>query len=237
MQTSLGEWLPLVAVAGLAGLFNLIVAYEKFNRKCRSPFFSPWLSLGLWWWVLLQVSLPTLFFWLLFGSSIKPPVTPDLVTKAITFGIAFTPFVNANIDLGFAGVPLGEFYFLLTQPAYSQMASAQAGKLAEFISDLETELNRQATIQLEAGFTYLKNLFRSDFALKYKEVEQQKLLERVKAARIQTSQPQQIDEITSLLLEVRSRDCFSALKRFGCSDTFLQKYFPKKFAKSKAPKP
>jgi hypothetical protein len=106
-----GDW-RLVVVLGAAGIFNLIVAAEKFNRKLQSPFFTPWLSLGLWWWLVLQIGLPIAFFWLLFGSSIQPPIVsekfPDLLTKAITVGLGFASFVNANIDLGFAGVPLNE---------------------------------------------------------------------------------------------------------------------------------
>ena len=177
------EWLPLIAVAGLAGLFNLLVASEKFNHKFRSPFFKPWTSLGLWWWILIQLSLPTACFWLLFGSSLKLPITADLITKAITVGLGFTPFVNANIDLGFAGLPLGEFYFALTQLAYRQVSANQRGTLANFKSDLQQELS-QNTSQLETALDYLKNYFEGDPSLRIEE--ERDFLKRIEATRTTT---------------------------------------------------
>jgi hypothetical protein len=233
MPAWVGEWLPLIAVAGLAGIFNLIVASEKFNRKFRSPFFTPWTSIGLWWWVLIQLSLPTIFFWLLFGSAVKLSVTPDLVTKAITFGLGFTPFVNANIDLGFAGVPLGDFYFALTQLAYRQIAASQVGRLADFKTDLRNELSQHAS-QLELGLNHLKGYFEGDPSLRIEE--ERKLLERFETARSQTAIEKQIDATVSLILEVRSRDYPRILQRFGCN-TVLQTYFPKKAPRSNMPKP
>lgn len=232
------QWWILAIIAGLAGLFNLIVASEKFNRKFRSPFFTPWSSLGLWWWILLQLCLPTVFFWLLFGSAIQQPIAPekfpDLVTKAITFGLGFTPFVNANIDLGFAGLPLGEFYFVLTQLAYRQIEAGQRGRLAAFQTDLQQELSQNPN-QLEAGLNYLKNYLKDDTSRKLEE--ERELLKQIEAAQAQTSQKEKIDAIVSLLREVRAKDYFDALKRFGCGDSFLQQYFPKQLSKSKPPNP
>ncbi len=115
MPAGAGESLKFLVLVVLPGIFNLIVAYEKFNRKCRSPFFTPWSSSGFWLWALLQVSLPGICFWLLYGATIKSPINLswDLVTKAITVGLGFTAFVNANIDLGFVGVAVGDVYFWL----------------------------------------------------------------------------------------------------------------------------
>lgn len=232
MQAWLGEWLPLIAVASLAGILNLIVAAEKFNRKFRSPFFTPWTSPGLWW-VLLQLSLPTAFFWLLFGSTVKLPVTPDLVTKAITFGLGFTPFVNANIDLGFAGLPLSDFYFWLTWLAYGQISASQQGKLTDFKADLREALGRNSS-RLDAGLKYLKDYYQGDPSLRLEE--ERKLLEQIETARSQNSQEEKIDGIVRLILEVRAQDYPRVLRRFGC-DEVIQLYFTKKTSKPNLPTP
>ncbi|KAM3115511.1 hypothetical protein [Phormidesmis sp. 146-33] len=238
MSNASSGWWLLVAIAGVSGVFNLIVAAEKFNRRFRSPFFTPWLSLGLWWWVLLQLVLPSIVFWLLFGASIQPPIAsdkfPDLVTKAITVGLGFNAFVNANIDLGFTGVPFSEFYFLLTRLAFRQIEASQRGRLTDFKSELRQELS-QTSNQFESGLAWLRDYFEGDSSLRTEE--ERNFLTRIEAARTMTPQIEQIGAIVRLLLDVRSKDCLSALKQFGCSDSFLQKYFPKKFAKSKAPKP
>ena len=227
MQAWLGEWLQLIAIASLAGILNLIVAAEKFSRKVRSPFFTPWTSPGLWWWVLLQLSLPTIFFWLLFGSTVKLPVTSDLVTKAITFGLAFTPFVNANIDLGFAGLPLSDFYFWLTWLAYGQISASQQGKLTDFKADLREELSRNGS-RLDAGLKYLKDYYQGDPSLRIEE--ERKLLEQIETARSQNSQEEKIDGIVRLILGVRAQHYPGVLKRFGCNEV-IQQYFPEKTSK------
>lgn len=231
MQSWFTEWLPVIGVALLSGVFNLIIAYTKFDRDIRSPFFTPWKSLGFWLWLLLQLAIPAMIFWFIYGSTVKAipsptdskiithEITTDLVTKAITVGIGFTAFVNANIDLGFAGVPLDKFSAILTQLTYQIIAHKQTRKLSDFTTDLELEL-KQPSINLSAGLNYLKNYFQNDFALKRNPIEQQLILDRIIQANIN---PQ---GIPSLILEVRSRDVLTVLKRFGCPDPFCKKHFP-----------
>lgn len=236
MQAWFTEWLPVICVALLAGVFNLIIAYIKFDRDIRSPFFIPWKSLGFWLWLLLQLAIPAIIFWFIYGSTVKTlpsstdskiithEITIDLITKAITVGIGFTAFVNASIDLGFAGVPLDKFSAILTQLTYQIIAYKQTGKLAAFMTDLETQLT-QPSINIPAGLTYLKNYFQNDFALKRNPIDQQAIFDRITQA---NTNPQ---SIPSLILEVRSRDVLTVLKRFGCSNTFLENYFSKKSIK------
>jgi hypothetical protein len=220
METWFKTWAPLIGVASLSGVFNLIIAYYKFDRDMRSPFFEPKKSFGFWLWVFFQMTIPAMIFWLLYGATIEPPkITTDLIAKAITVGIAFLAFVNANIDLGFQGVPLDRFYFALTQLTYQLIAARENQKLAAFTTDLETELT-QPTIQIPAGLNYLKNYFQQDFALKRNPVEQQDLLDRLIQA---STNPQ---AIPSLILGVRRRDTLETLKRFNCRQIFLDKYFP-----------
>jgi hypothetical protein len=232
MQAWFGEWALVISVALLSGVFNLIVAYYKFDREIRSPFFNPKISFGFWLWIFLQLAIPAIIFWLLYGATIETipksennvttithKITPDLITKAITVGMGFTAFVNANLDLGFAGVPLDKFYFGLTQLTYQLIAAKENQKLASFTTDLEQELI-QPTIQIPAGLNYLKNYFQRDFALKRNPVEQQALLDRITQAR---TDPQ---VIPSLILSVRRRDTLETLKRFGCQPKFLDIYFP-----------
>ncbi len=226
IMQQIGTWLPVAAVALLTGVFNLLIAYEKFARDCRSPFFAPWKSIGLWWWVLLQLFLPMACLWLLYPASLQTPITLDIVLKAITVGLGFTAFVNANIDLGFAGVPLDKFYFALTQLAYQQIAARQSGKLAAFTTDLEVELLQPSATPI-SGLNYLRNYFQRDFALRRKPEEQQQLLSQVDQTQTITAQPEQAQAITSLVLEIRNRDCLAVLKRLGCREPFLKTYFPK----------
>lgn len=233
MQAWFVEWGAVLGVALLSGVFNLIVAYAKFDRDIRSPFFSPLKSIGFWFWLILQLSIPAIIFWVIYGPTIKAIPNPatntidheinlDLITKAITLGIGLTAFINSKIDLGFAGLSLNDLSSYLTQTIYGIIARKHNLKLANFTTDLELELT-QSTIQRAAGLNYLRNYFQYDFALKWNPTEQQKLLDRITQA---GTDPQ---AITSLILEVRSRDVFETLKRFGCQDAFLKPYFPKRF--------
>jgi hypothetical protein len=237
MQTWFVEWIPVLGVALLSGIFNLIVAYAKFDRDIRSPFFTPLKSIGFWLWLVLQLSIPAIIFWVIYGPTIKAipipdsktiahEITLDLITKAITLGIGFTAFVNSKIDLGFAGLSLHDLSSNLTKPIYQIIARKQNRKLAGFTTDLELELT-QPSIQLTPGLNYLRNYFQYDFALKWNPIEQQALLDRITQA---GTDPK---AITSLILEVRSRDSFETLKRFGCRDVFLQTHFLKQTKKQK----
>jgi hypothetical protein len=233
MQAWFVEWGAVLGVALLSGVFNLIVAYAKFNRDIRSPFFSPLKSIGFWLWLILQLSIPAIVFWIIYGPTIKAIPNPatntithevnlDLITKAITLGIGLTAFINSKIDLGFAGLSLSDVSSYLTQTIYGIIARKHSGKLAKFASDLESELAR-SPVKYNDGFKYLRNYFQYDFALKWNPTEQQKLLDRITQA---GTDP---EAITSLILEVRSRDITEALLRFGCRDAFLKSYFPKQF--------
>ena len=233
MQACFVEWLPILGVAILSGVFNLIVAYSKFDRDTRSPFFTPLKSIGVWLWLILQLSIPAILFWMLYGPTIKGvsdpatqivthEITIDLITKAITLGIGFTAFVNSKIDLGFTGLSLNDFFTPLTRFIFQIIASKQTIKLTNFTTDLETELI-QPSIKLIEGLNYLKNYFQHDLALKLDPIEQQKLLDRI------TNVGNDPKAITSLILEVRSRDCLEVLKRFSCQNVFLKTYFPKRF--------
>jgi hypothetical protein len=129
-----------------------------------------------------------------------------------------------SIDLGFAGVPLDKFSAILTQLTYQIIAHKQTRKLAAFTTDLEMQLIK-TSINIPAGLTYLKNYFQNDFALKRNPIDQQAILDRITQA---DKNPQ---GIPSLILEVRSRDVLTVLKRFGCSNAFLENYFSKKSIK------
>ncbi len=234
MQAWVSEWLPVLLVALLSGGFNLIVAYAKFDRDIRSPFFRPLKSIGFWLWLLLQLAIPAMIFWVIYGPTIKTipapnpkdlpshEITIDLITKAITLGIGFTAFVNSKIDLGFAGLSLHDLSSNLTKPIYQIIAHKHNQTLAGFTTDLELELT-QLNITLTEGLNYLRNYFQYDFALKWDPIEQQKLLDRI------TNAGNDPKAITSLILEVRSRDCIDVLQRFNCRETFLKTYFPKQF--------
>ncbi len=240
MQAWFVKWSPLIGIALLSGVFNLIIAYTKFDRDTRSPFFTPWKSFAFWLWVFFQLAIPAAIFWLIYGSTVIETVTVngvveiipraitiDIVTKAITVGIGFTAFVNANIDLGFTGLPLDKAYFALTFLTDQMIAAKQTQKLAAFTTDLAVQLT-QSKRQLTDGLTYLRNYVQQDFALKRNPIEQQETLNLLTQA---NSDPQAIASF--IVGKVRSRDIFETLKRFGCQESFLTSYFPKQTKKQK----
>lgn len=139
MQAWFVEWLPILGVALLSGVFNLIVAYSKFDRDTRSPFFTPLKSIGFWLWLLLQLCIPAIIFWVICGPTIRATpdpatkmvsheITLDLITKSITLGIGFTAFVNSRIDLGFAGLSLHDFQALLQDPYMQSLPVSKSEK-------------------------------------------------------------------------------------------------------------
>ena len=223
------EWLPVIGVALLSGVFNLIIAYTKFNRDIRSPFFTPWKSLGFWLWLLLQLTIPAIIFWFVFGPTVRAipsptdskiithEITTDLVTKSIVFGMGFTAFVNANIDLGFAGISLADFCKIFIKISYQIIAKKENRKLVAFSNALELE---QSNIDIPAGTRYLRKYFEIDFALKLNPIEQLKMLDRLIQAGTDSK------ALASLILEVRNDCLYDALTSFKCTDPFCKKYFP-----------
>jgi hypothetical protein len=235
MQWFLEFW-PWLAIAVIPGCFNLVIAYEKLDRDCRSPFFKPWQLVSFWGWIAIQILLPGLFFWLLNNVSAKPTINPELFGKAVLSGLGFVAFVNANIDLGFQPIPLDKIYSFFTYLVYRRIAAMQTGRMAAFLSELQDALATKNLTQIESGLQYLANYARADFALK--DEERQKMLTQIEQIRTQTVLLDQAKAITTLLIQgVRRRDYPEVLKRFGCEDVFLKANSPKQVQSALPPKP
>jgi hypothetical protein len=220
----IAQWWPWIPPILLSGIFNLLVAYQKLYRDCRSPFFNPWLSFGFWFWVMVQLGLPALVFCFYGKISSKPTVDFSLYWTAILVGFFFTVFVNADADLGFTNFPVDKIYSFLTGLAYGKIASEQTGKLANFRADLREELLQNSTY-LNEGLSYLKDYFQSDFAVNNPK-EQSELIAQVARALAQSTDLEKANEAISLILRVRRKDCPQVCRRFSCSQKFLQDYFP-----------
>jgi hypothetical protein len=218
------EWWPWILSVLLSGIFNLLVAYRKLYRDCRSPFFNPWCSWGFWLWVLVQMFLPGLIFYFYAKISSKPTVDFSLYWTAILVGFFFTVFVNANADLGFTSFSIDKLEIFLNKLAYDLIAAEQTGKITDFKIDLDREM-LQNQIGLNEGLNWLKEYFASDIALSREELN--KRIEEVDRALAKSTNEEKARAAIALVLWVRRKDYLRMLKRFKCSDEFIKTYFPK----------
>jgi uncharacterized membrane protein YoaT (DUF817 family) len=58
----------------LSGLINAIVAYQKLARDAKSPFFQPFKIFGFYIWLLIQIAIPSTFFWFYSKAINKPEI-------------------------------------------------------------------------------------------------------------------------------------------------------------------
>lgn len=220
----LQSWEPYIAIALLVGLINLPISIKKLLNKCEAlPFFKPLSTSAFWWWVGVNVVLPAIVFVMLYSLCTKPPVNPDLVTKAITFGLAFTAFANARVDTGYFGFDLEKFYKFLTQFTFDRIAASQTRETAAFWTDFEADLNQNQP-DISEGLNYLENYFFGDVSLD--ETAKQDYQRRIDQVRQTSNRSEQTKAIRNLIV-IRRRDLPEALRRFKCSSTFLDKYLPK----------
>ncbi len=223
-MTLLLAWWPWILVALIPGIFNVLVAYKRLDKECQFyPFFRPYQSFGFWIWLLINLILPALTFWMLYSVATKPAINPDLVTKAIVLGLVFTALVNAYVDTGFFGVDLKQFYSFLTGLAYGPIAAGQNLRSTNFWIDFQTELS-QGNQNLEEILDFLEEYLLNDVSLTVED--KQNYQKQIAQARTVTPRREQVKIIKSLMF-IRRRDLPTVLKRFGCSDAFLHHYFGK----------
>jgi hypothetical protein len=220
----LQPWGSHIAIALLAGLINLPITIKKLLNKCEAlPFFKPLRTIAFLWWILVNLALPAIVFWLFYSLSNKPAVDRDLVMKAITFGLIFTALANARVDTGFTGINIEKIYNYLTQFTYDRIAASQTRETAAFWTDFENDLN-QYQPDVSEGLNYLENYFLGDVSLD--EAAKQEYQTRIDRARQISDRVEQIKSIRNLIV-IRRRDLPEALKRFKCSSAFLDEYLPK----------
>jgi hypothetical protein len=228
-----GAWL---AVAALPGVLNIFVAIDELLKECRRlPFFQPQLSPGFWLWAFFQFTIPAGLFWLLTGLQNRPVVDLTLWGQALGFGLGFVVVLNSRTDISsLPTVDIKQLYNLLIKYARNQIATRQTGKTARFWADLTDDL-KQSTADFDSGFQYLALYFDEDVSLTAEE--KQRYQERIKLAQAEVPRAQQVKAIRNLL-EVRRRDLPEALRRFGGSESLVQRYFPRstKTESQKAPR-
>lgn len=223
MKAWIVEWLPWFPPIILPGLANLLVAYQKLYRDCRSPLFNPWLSWGFWLWVMIQLTLPGLIFCFYGQIPTQPSLNVSLYWTAIQVGFFFTLFVNANADLGFVNISVDKLYAFLNQLTYSLIAAGQLGRLTDLRQALTQQLTQQPA-QLDSGLRWLKAYFSADFSIKQGSSEHQQLMEELERATSQTTVEAKVEAAIALVWKVRRRDTQRALKSLGCSNTFLAEH-------------
>jgi hypothetical protein len=225
MKAWILEWLPWMPPLLISGIFNLLVAYQKLYRDCRSPLFNPWRLFGVWWWVIVQLTLPGLIFFVYAKIPTKPAVDISLYCTAVSVGFFFTLLVNANADLGFTNFPISidKISDFLNKLAYKSIASGQTVLRANFKQDLKQAL-MQNQLNLDNGLNWIKDYFSEDIMLKDDPKEQRKLLTEVEQALAEDKPEEKVAAAIALVMKIRRKDCQQLLKRFGSEDS-LKKYF------------
>jgi len=227
MISFLQIWWHWLGVALIPGGFNLLVAYGHLSRDCSYlPFLRPWKTLGVWWWALVQVMLPGVLFWLLYSLSAKPTVNPDLITKAITFGLVFTALVNAYVDTGFFGLDVKLFYTVLTDLAYKQIANTETLKTSIFWREFQKDLMQSKANLVKDCLAELESYCKTDISLK--DDQKRDYQDQIQRSRSLKKREEQVNAIQDLLKRlVRRKDLPGMLTRLGCSNSFIKQHFPK----------
>jgi hypothetical protein len=222
----LATWWPWLAIAAISGGVNILVAIDELFKECRRlPFFQPYRSTGFWLWVAFQFSIPAILAWFLLGLTPQPPITLALAGRALGFGLGFVVVLNSRTDIAaLPTVDIKKFYTLLVQYAKTQIADQHTGKTTAFRGAVKAELKQQLG-QFPNGFEYLKDYFDIDIALTPDEKKQYQT--EIALVEAKATPEEQVKAAWSLLEKVRRRDLPAALRRFGCSETLVQQYFPK----------
>jgi hypothetical protein len=179
------EWSPWLKAMLLCGSINAIVAYRRLYEDAKSPFFKPWKFFGFYIWLLIEISIPAIFFWFYGKVGGKPDANSEFYISAITVGFFFTILVNSNSDLGFVSFSIDKFYGELRRLAYNQIASTQTAKLTRFKQQLKQHLTQNTTAAISA-LDYLKDYVNSDVALKLDEQARLDYLQQIQSALQQT---------------------------------------------------
>jgi len=218
----LTKFLPLIPVILIPGLLNLFVAFNQLAKDCQSlPFFKPHKTPGVWLWVIFQIMLPCLFFFLMFSQSLNSKIDTDLYGKAVSFGFGFVAFMNSTIDTGLiAPIDIKTFYTTLVRLAYNLIASKENARTAIFWSNFRTTLiNSQK--DLNDGLNFLESYFTKDISLSKQEKEDS--VNRLKNIRTMNDRNIQVGAIEALM-NVRRKDLPYVLKAFGFDDGFMDQY-------------
>jgi hypothetical protein len=229
----LTDWLPVVLVAGIAGVCNLLDAYEKIMDLCKKLlFFEPAKSVGFWLLILVQVLFPSITFllWVTEFFTLNPVVDVLLVIQAIAVGLSFVAFLNARTETGFLTIDIKSLYDRLLAIGVRIIAARETRRTSQFLREFERELIHP-TANLEEGLKDLRAYFSADIALSPQDERDR--LDLIDEALREPSVYHQITTIQTLVLLVRKQDLLYILQQFGCRSEFLQQFFPNEFRRRK----
>jgi hypothetical protein len=197
----LQDWLPWLQVLFACGLINVIIAYQKFYERARSPFFKPWRFFGFYLWLLIEMILPAGFFWFYGKIFTKPTITPELYVNAISAGFFFTLLVNSNSDLGFVSFSIDKWYGRMQQLVDNRIAAKQTSKITRFKRELRQHLLQNPMLIPEA-LGYLKDYVESDISQKRDEQRRNNLIEQIQAALKNADTLKQIEATSGIAEQV-----------------------------------
>lgn len=224
------SWLVIGLASLLTGIVNLPVALKELRNTCRGLiFFEPQKSLGFWLWLAVQLLFPSVIFliWVTNLFTTKPAIDFALFFKAIGAGAGFVAFLNARMDAEFFKLDIKSLYSELVRVGYRIIATEETDRTRKFLVALDQEL-RQNQADLAQGLRSLKFYFEADITSEEKE----KLITTIDQA-LSESREKQIEAILTLVKAIRRRDLVSILQEFGCSESLLMQYFPKRIEAAK----
>jgi|GEM_PF-1343200 hypothetical protein len=223
IESWLIDWLPWILVAMIPGAFNLTVALGELEERCKFlPFFEPYKNPGVWLWAIVQFSFPVSLFWVTVYLPDRPPITLKLISWAIASGLGFVTLLNARTEIGARTYHFKSLYAYFVGIAYEIIADSQTRHAADFWTDVEDAL--AICPDLDEGLDFLENYFTSDVSLTVQEADSYR--DRLAQARTKTSSDEQAKITKTLIKEVRRQDLAYVLRRFECSTSLIDKYFP-----------
>ncbi|MGK7872584.1 MAG: hypothetical protein AB4426_04520 [Xenococcaceae cyanobacterium] len=217
------DWLPYIAISIIPGLFNLTVAYDELNERCKKlPFFQPHKNLGFWLWTAAQFFFPSGVFllWITDLFSDQPKIDSSLFVKAVGTGLGFVAFLNARTSTKFFSLDIKRIYNYFIDVSYQVIAADETSRAAEFWVDFEKELNKEDANIIE-GLNFLEQYLINDISLT--DQEKSDCQKKLNSMRTKTSKEEQAKVIISLM-DVRRQDLPQVLRRFNCCEEFLKKY-------------
>ncbi|HCF30289.1 MAG TPA: hypothetical protein DEV81_24520, partial [Cyanobacteria bacterium UBA11049] len=159
------------AVILIPGILNLLQAgYDlSENRQIKSyPFFRPWRSPGFWLWLLLQISFPSIAFYLFFPlDSLKIDIL--MYVKAALFGICFAELMNSTTSSVI--ISIQTHYNFVIKIAYWMIENEQGSTSRRFWYDFQTELSRQNSQEnILHGLNYFRYSFQEYININSSEI-------------------------------------------------------------------
>lgn len=213
--------LNLGAVILIPGILNLLQAwYDLSQSRIKSyPFLRPWRSPGFWLWFILQISFPSIAFYLFFPSDCLNylKIDPLMYVKAALFGICFVELMNSTTSSVI--ISIQTHYKFVIKIAYWMIENEQGSTSREFWNDFKAELAQQNSKQnILDGLNYFKFCVKEYININSSEILTQidQLIQRVDSRWSNFSCEDRATKIIELVKgNIKPRDLPALLHIFG----------------------